>query len=145
MPTTSQWYAQSGGNLIASLWVPRQMGVVLLKDTYVPNIDTHLRYSDVVGQEIAAGGGYTTGGKEILGRATSYDALANEYNLLGSDLTWGPNATFSCRYGAVYEMATADKWLWAILDFATLQNINNGVFQIDWAAGLLSVLAGPPV
>ena len=145
MATTSQWYAQSGGNLIASLWVPRQMGVVLLKDTYVPNIDTHMRYSDVSPQEVAAGGTYVAGGKEIQGRSVSYDAAANEYNLLGSDLSWGPGATFATRHGAVYEMATADKWLWALLDFGQLINVNNGVFQIDWAAGLLSVQAGPPV
>ena len=144
MATTSQWFAQSGGNLIASLWVPRQMGVALLKDTYVPNIDTHMRYSDVSPQEVA-GAGYIAGGKEILGRSTAYDAAANEYNLLGNDLAWGPGATFQTRYGAVYEMATADKWLWALLDFGVLINLNNGVFQIDWAAGLLSVQAGPPV
>jgi hypothetical protein len=144
MATTSQWFAQSGGNLIASLWVPRQMGVVLLKDTYIPNIDTHMRYSDVSAQEVT-GTLYDMGGKEIAGRSTSYDAAVNEYNFLGNDLAWGPGATFSTRYGAVYEMATADKWLWALLDFGVLVNVNNGVFQIDWAAGLLSVQAGPPV
>jgi hypothetical protein len=140
----AQWYAQSGGNLIASLWVPRQMGVVLLKDTYVPNRDTHMRYSDVSAEE-AAGAGYTAGGKEITGRSVAYDAAADEWNLLGNDLSWGPGATFATRYAAIYEMATADKWLWALLDHGVLQNINNGVFQIDWAAGLLSVQAGPPV
>lgn len=145
MPTTSVWYAQSGGNLIASLWVPRQIGVVLLKDTYVPNVDTHLRYSDVVTHECPATGTYVAGGKEILGRSVSYDSAANEYNLLGNDLAWGPGATIATRYGAVYEMATSDKWLWALLDFGALINVNNGVFQIDWAAGLLSVQAGPPV
>lgn len=140
----AQWYAQSGGNLIASLWVPRQMGVVLLKDTYVPNIDTHLRYSDVVANE-AAGTGYTAGGLQIGGRSTSYDAAANEYNLLGNDLTWGPGATFSCRYGAIYEMVTTDKWLWALLDFEADIPVSNGIFQIDWVAGLLTVAVGPPV
>lgn len=144
MATTSQWYAQSGGNLIASLWVPRQMGVVLLGAAYTPNIDTHMRYSDVSGSEVT-GTGYVAGGAQISGRSVSYDAAANEYNLLGNDLSWGPGATFSTRYGAVYEMTSTDKWLWALLDFGVLINVNNGVFQIDWAAGLLSVQAGPPV
>ena len=144
MATTSQWFAQSGGNLIASLWVPRQMGVALLGSGYTPNIDTHLRYSDVVAQEIA-GAGYVAGGSQIAGRSTSYDAAANEYNLLGNDLSWGPGATFAVRYGVVYEMTSTDKWLWALLDFGAVINVNNGVFLIDWAAGLLSVQAGPPV
>ena len=144
MPTTSQWYAQSGGNLIASLWGPRQMGVALLGATYTPNVDTHLRYSDVVGSEIT-GTLYVAGGAQISVRSVSYDAAANEYNLLGNDLSWGPGATFSARYGAIYEMLTTDKWLWGLLDFGALINVNNGVFQIDWAAGLLSVQAGAPV
>jgi hypothetical protein len=145
MATTSQWYAQSGGNLIASLWVPRQMGVILMKDTFIPNIDTQLRYTDVSTEEVAAGGLYVTGGQQIGGRSTSYNALANEYDLLGNDLSWGPGATFSARYGIIYEMVTADKWLWALLDFGALISVANGVFQIDWAAGLLSVQAGAPV
>ena len=137
MPTTSSGSRQSGGNLIASLWVPRQMGVALLKDTYTPNIDTHLRYSDVSAQEVRGRGLH--GGRARRSRAapTAYDAAANEYNLLGNDLSWGPGATFATRYGVVYEMATADKWLWALLDFGALINVTNGVFQIDWAAGLL--------
>jgi hypothetical protein len=142
--TTSQWYAQSGGNLIASLWVPRQMGVALLTSVYTPNIDTDMRYSDVVARE-CVGAGYTAGGSQISGRATSYDAALNEYNLLGNDLAWGPGATFTTRYGVVYEMTGTDKWLWALLDFGADINVNNGVFQIDWAAGLLSIQAGPPV
>jgi len=144
MPTTSQWYPQSGGNLIASLWVPRQMGVALLADTYVPNLDSHMRYSDIVASEVA-GTLYVAGGKEITGRAISYDSALNEYNLQGNDLSWGPGATFAARYGAVYEMATADKFLWALLDFGALISVSNGVFQIDWATNLLSVQAGPPV
>ena len=91
------------------------------------------------------GTGYVAGGSQIAGRSVSYDALADEYNLLGNDLSWGPGATFSVRYGAIYEMTSVDKWLWALLDFGALINVNNGVFLIDWAAGLLSVKAGPPV
>lgn len=144
MATTSQWYPQSGGNLIASLWVPRQMGVALLTNAYTPNVDTDLRYADVVAREVA-GAGYTAGGSQISGRAISYDTALNEYNLLGNDLSWGPGATFTTRYGVVYEMTGTDKWLWALLDFGADINVNNGVFQIDWAAGLLSIQAGPPV
>jgi hypothetical protein len=145
MATTSQWFAQSGGNLIASLWVPRQMGVALMKDTYVPNVDSHLRWADISAHELVAGGLYIAGGQQIASRSISYDSAANEYNLLGNDLVWGPGATFSPRYGVIYEMTGADKWLWGLLDFGALIVVSNGVFQIDWAAGLLSVQAGPPV
>lgn len=139
MATTSQWYGQSGGGLIARLWTGQQMGVALLSASYSPNLDSHMRYSDLAITEIPAGGGYTVGGQQITNRTTSYDAAADEYNLLGDDLTWGPGATLTTRFGVIYEMTTVDKYLWALLDFGTLIAVQNGVFTIDWAQGLLSV------
>jgi hypothetical protein len=145
MATTSQWFAQAGGNLIARLWVPQQMNVMLLTPAFVPNIDTQLRYADVAAQELAAAGGYLTGGKEILNRSISYDALANEYNMIGDDVVWGPGATFSTRYGIIYEQSTADKYLWGLLDFGQQFDVANGYFSVDFAAAALAVAAGPPV
>ena len=145
MAATSQWYGQAATGLIARMWVPTQMGVILMVPSFTPNIDTQLRYSDVSGSELAAGGGYTVGGKQITTRSVSYDASADEYNLLGDDLSWGPGATFTASFGIVYEMTTTDKWLWALLNFGGPIDVANGVFQIDWTAGLLSIQAGPPV
>jgi hypothetical protein len=145
MAATSQWYGQAATGLIARMWVPTQMGVILMVPSFVVNIDSQLRYSDISANELASGGGYTVGGKQITGRSTSYDAAADEYNLLGDDLTWGPGATFTTGKGVIYEMTTTDKWLWAILDFGGPIDVANGVFQIDWTAGLLSVVTGPPV
>jgi hypothetical protein len=145
MATTSVWYGQSGGALIARLWVAQQMGVALLGAGYTPNLDSHMRYSDVSAQEIASGGGYTSGGQQITNRTAPYDASADETNMLGDDLTWGPGATINTRYGALYEMTTVDKYLWALLDFGTLISISNGVFTIDWSSGLLSVQSAGPV
>jgi hypothetical protein len=145
MATTSQWYAQAGGLLIARYWVPQDMKVALLKPTYTPDVDAHLRYSDIVGQELVAGGGYTVGGKSLTGKSIAYDSAANEYNLLAADLSWGPGATLQTRYGAVYEGDTTDKFLWATLDFGALQDIANGTFLLDWATNLLAIAAGPPV
>jgi len=145
MATTSQWFGQSGGGIITRLWASQLMGVALLGSGYVPNLDSHLRYSDVSGSEIASGGGYTTGGQVISNRTTSYDPSADEFNMLGDDLTWGPGATFNTRYGVIYETNTTDKYLWALLDFGSLVVISNGMFTIDWSAGLLSVQAAGPV
>lgn len=145
MATTAQWFAQAGGNLIARLWVPQDMKVALMKDTFVPNIDVQLRFADVVAQEVAAGGGYAAGGKSLAGKSVAYDAAANEYNLLAGDLSWGPGATFATRYGVVYEDGTTDEFLWALLDFGALQDISNGTFLLDWGTNLLAVAAGPPV
>lgn len=145
MATTAQWFAQSGSNLIAKLWVPQTMNVMLMKNTYVPNIDTQLRYSDVSLQELATLGGYTIGGKTILNRSTSYDALNNEFNMLGDDVSWGPGASFTTRYGIVYEQSTVDKFLWELLDFGQDFTVTNGFFAVDFTSAIVSVAAGPPV
>jgi len=144
MPTLAQWFAQSGGLLIARLWTPQQMGVILMRPTYVPNIDTQLRYADVSAQELAAGGLYAVGGKEIMNRSVAYDATNDEYNLLGDDVAWGPGAAFTTRYGIVYEMATTDKFLWELLDFGADITVS-GYFTVDFLAGILSVKAAAPV
>ena len=145
MATSAKWFGQSGGNLIARLWVPQQMGIILMKNTYVPNLDTQLRYSDVSAQELAAAGGYTLGGKEILSRSVSYNAAADEYDMLGDDVTWGPGVTFTTRYGIVYEMATTDKFLWELLDFGADFAVSAGYFAVDFVAGVLAVRAAAAV
>lgn len=145
MATTAQWYPQSGGNLIARLWVPQQMGVVLLGASYPAALDTDLRYADVAAYQVPAGGGYATGGKEIMNRSASYDAAADEWTLLGDDVVWGPGASFSVRYAAVYEMATTDKYLWEFLDFGQLYTVENGYFAVDFISGVLGIKAAAPV
>lgn len=145
MPASAQWYGQSATGLIARMWVPTQMGVILMAPAFVPNIDTQLRYSDVAASELPTAGGYTVGGQQIAGRAVSYDASADEYTLNGNDMSWGPGATFTAGYGIIYEMISTDKWLWGLLNFGGPVAISNGVFQIDWTAGILSIAAGPPV
>jgi hypothetical protein len=145
MAATSQWYGMSATGLIARMWQPTLMGVILMVPSFVPNIDSQQRYSDVTTNELATGGGYTKGGAVIQNRNVSYDTAADEYSLLGDDLSWGPGATFSTGYGIIYETNTTDKWLWALLNFGGQIDVANGVFQIDWTAGLLSIAAGPPV
>jgi hypothetical protein len=145
MATSSQWFPQSGGYLIARLWTTQDMRVMLMKNTYSPALDTHLRYADVSAQELATGGGYTVEGKALTGKSVSYDAANDEYNLLAADLSWGPGATFQTRYGIIYENGTTDEFLWALLDFGALQDIQNGTFLLDWATNLLAIAAGPPV
>jgi len=145
MAPSAQWYGQAATGLIANKWVGQQMGVALMGTSFVPNIDTQQHYSDISASELAAGGGYTVGGQQIAGRDVSWDNVADEYLLLGNDLTWGPGATFTTRYGVIYEMATVDKWLWALLDFGASVVVSNSVFQIDWTAGILGIQAGPPV
>src|SRR5262245_41497598 len=133
MAKSAQWFAQAGGLLISRLWVPQDMKVALMKPTYVPDVDANLRWADVSAQEIAAGGGYTAGGKSLTGKSTSYDAAANEMNLVAADLSWGPGFTATMAFAVVYEEGTTDKFLWGLLDLGGTQTISNGTFLLDWA------------
>lgn len=144
MAATSQWFGQSAGGLIANLWTANALSVMLMKSTYSPNIDTQLVYSDVSAQELAAGGGYTVGGQALASKTKTYTAATDTWDLDAADLTWGPGATFTTRYGIIYDNS-GTKPLWALLDFGADQPISNGIFVIDWTSGLLQIVVGPPV
>ena len=125
------WYIASGGGLIATMWMANPITVALLKPTYVPNPDTHKLWSDIAAQELAAGGGYTAGGKALTGKAQNYDSAGDRTNLLANDLTWTA-ATFQTAYAAVYDNSGA-KPLWSLVDFEGIKDVAGGVFTIDWA------------
>lgn len=85
--------------------------LALVTDTYTPNFNTHDQYADIT-NEIAAGGGYTTGGNNLdtptwatSGGAVTYDT---------ADEAW-TSATFSSVRGGVgYDNTlTGDPLLWA--------------------------------
>ena len=146
MPVTSRWQPQSGGLLIARLWVPQTMNVMLMTPAYVPDPDNDLRYADVAADEVPNGGGYVTGGKTITSRTTFYDALTDEYDMRGDDVQWGPGATITARYAFIYEQSTVDKYLWSFIDFETTRVITAGVLLLDWpASGILAVQAAAAV
>jgi len=143
----AEWFAQSGSLLVGRQWVANQMGVALLLATPgpPPNVNTSLRWADVSANEVPATGGYTAGGQEILSRSYSYDSSDYELTLAGNDVSWGPGATISARYGVVYEMATTDKYLWLFLDFGNLISVTTGVFTVDWISGVASIQSAGPV
>jgi hypothetical protein len=146
---SAQWYGRSAANLIAAQWVTNSMGVMLMKPTFSASVDidnaSQMKYADVSAQEVASGGGYTTGGQAIANRTTSYNTSTDTFSLLGDDLSWGPGATFDTAYGIIYEMTGTNKWLWALLNFAGTVSISSGIFQIDWASVLLDVQVGAAV
>jgi|SRR5215831_7267887 len=145
MATTAQWYGQAPGLIMSARWLAQDLRAILMKNTYVPDTDNHLRYTDISAQELAAGGGYTVGGKSFTAKAASYDAAANEMNLQGADISWGPGATFTVRYAVIYEADTTDKFLWGLVDFGADQPVASGTFTLDWATNILAVSQGPAV
>lgn len=109
--------------------------------TYVPNQDTHKDHADIT-NEVAAGGGYTTGG-EVLGSKTNLPTL-NVYALDAADTQWTA-ATFTARRDVIYDDTPAvsgDKPLCRWEDFGQDEVVSSGTFTIQHnAAGFVTLTA----
>ncbi len=142
MPVTAQWYGQSlsgqyGATAARRLdWAGDTIKVALLTSSYTPNQDTHVFYSDLT-NEVASGGGYTTGGATLSGKSVSYDATSHEARLLAANTTW-TSSTITARYAAVYKDtgtgSTSPLMGW--VDFGGNVSTSSGTFEIDWDATL---------
>src|ERR1041385_3398305 len=82
-------------------WVTDTIRMTLHTATYTPNRDTHVFASDLT-NEVAAGGGYSTGGVVLATKSVSYDATTHQTRLICADPSWA-SATFICRYAAVWK------------------------------------------
>lgn len=117
---------------------------LLVTDTYNPNFDTHAFRSDVT-NEIAAGGGYTTGGNtltttEVVVGSPSVGVLKYDHD----DVQWSSSTiTAAMALIGYFNVGTAGTdMLVYLLDFVTsvttssgllLVQINsNGVFNADY-------------
>lgn len=73
--------------------------LALIANTYTPNYPTHGTFSDVSANEVAAGNGYTSGGKALTGLSV------NSLRFDADNLTFaGLTKTF--RYGCLYALGT---------------------------------------
>jgi len=135
------WYGQSGGNLIKTLWLANPIKVALMKPTFVPDRDNQLVWTDVAAQEIAVVAPYVAGGALLANKLAPYDPSNDRTNLQADDTNWGPNFTIDSAFAVVYDSSGA-KPLWSLVDFEATRSVVNGTFTIDWAAiGLLYVQA----
>src|SRR4051794_28823003 len=108
MAITALWY---GNGLLGQYsstaarrvdWDADTIKCALVTSSYTPNQDTDDFWNDVNTNEVASGGGYTTGGVALVTSAPVYDAASNTLRLDAADATW-TSATFTCRYAVVYK------------------------------------------
>lgn len=90
--------------------------------------------------EVAAGGGYTAGGKVLTGAAVTVDA--GTAILSFDDPSWA-NATITARGAMIYNASKGNKAV-AVLDFGANITSTNGTFLVDLpaataTAGLLRI------
>ena len=119
------------------VWGTDTIKLALVTSAYTPDQGNDEFWSDVVAHEIAAGGGYTTGGYTLTGDAKAYDATTREDRFDANDLNGGaltPASPF--RYGIIYKDTgvAATSPLLAYINFGADQDPGGLPFAIQWPA-----------
>lgn len=110
--------------------------MALLSDAYTPSASAHEYYSNVSGSEIS-GTGYVAGGASLV--STVWSETSGTVKFDATDSSW-TTATFTGRYGVIYDDTAANKDLVCLLDFGGNKSVSNGTFTIQYnAAGILTL------
>lgn len=108
--------------------------VALATTAYVPSPNTDAAYSDISPFEVAAGNGYTPGGRLLPGTTWTQSGAASIF--AGFPVAW-PGATFAARYAIVIRHLTSLPSANRLLCYVDLTGGGNVVatgpaFQINW-------------
>ena len=106
-------------------------GIILVTSAYTMNPDTHSKRSDVT-NEVANGGGYTTGGKTLTGVTLTQNNTNDRADWDANDPSW-PTSTITARGAVIFKSrggaASADE-LVVYLDFGSDIVSTNGTFSV---------------
>jgi hypothetical protein len=125
------FFAASAEGLLGNLWLANPMKIMLMKPTFVPNIDTQKLYADISANEVASGGGYTTGGATLVNKTAAYNAASDRTDFYADDPVWGPGATFDAGFAVIYDNS-GTKPLWSLVDFEGTKSVAAGTFTLDF-------------
>ena len=118
------------------IWGTDTFYVLLTTSSYTPDKKTHTKRSDVT-NEVAAGGGYTTGGQAVTPTVTN-DTANDRTDITFADVTWG-SSTITARGCVIYKhrggASSADE-LVAYCDFGSNISTTAGTFTLDFTGPL---------
>jgi hypothetical protein len=114
--------------------------LLLVTSTYVPNIDTHTKRSDITNEVVGAG--YTAGGVTLANKTVTVNNTTDKAVFDADDITI-PNATITARGGVLYKSrggaTTADELI-GYLDFVADVVSTGGNFAITFDAnGIITI------
>lgn len=118
--------------------------VLLVTDSYTPDIDAHEDLADInaiAGAEIANGNGYLTGGQTLANVDVDVDLTNDRAFFTADDVTWA-TATITARGAIIYKdtgVAATSKLI-CYKDFGSNKTASGGDFTIAWdATGILRI------
>jgi hypothetical protein len=127
-------------------WLSDTIKVMLCTSTYTPDQDTHVFKSSVT-NEVASGGGYTTGGATLGSKTLDYTSGTNVIKFDAADVVWS-SSTITARYAVIYDdtpATDATKPLLGFVDFGADASTSNGAFTITWdATGIFKFTVSTP-
>jgi hypothetical protein len=98
---------------------------------------THNTWSQVSANELSTGGGYTSPGQDLAGKAVT-QAATTDWD--GTDSQW-TSATFSAYHAVLYDDSLAGDDLICSIDFGGEQQVTGGTFTIQWNGSGIITLA----
>ncbi len=109
--------------------------VMLLADTYTPD-PAHAVLADVSAHEIS-GVGYVAGGAPLPN--PTWSRSGGTVTFSADEVTW-PGATFTARYGVIYDDSAPNKDLLFLADFGANKTVSSATFTLQWnAAGVFRI------
>lgn len=112
------------------------INVALMGSGHSSSVATNSIWTDVSANELAASGGYSTGGAVLAGKAVT-EAATTKWD--ATDIAW-TSATFTAYYAVLYD-ATATSNLICSFDFGGAQAVASGTFTIVWHTDGIITLA----
>ena len=108
--------------------------MALVNDTYAPDFNAHDFYADLT-NEIANGGGYTTGGQAFTSTEITLSGGTLTWDF--ADVSWTSSTIASAMAGVCYTVVSgsATDQLILLLDFVTAVSTTAGTLLVTIAAG----------
>ena len=138
MAVTAAWYGKAALHLAAGDidYDANTIKVALLTSAYTFNQDTHETYADIVGNEVAAGNGYTARGAALASKSITYDAATNRARLFAANTAWTPGAgqTLTAAKAVIYKDTGTNttSYLLGYVDFGATISAIGAPFTISW-------------
>jgi hypothetical protein len=110
---------------------------VILVTGHTPNIDTHVSYSDVSGDE-ESGSGYTAGGETLANQAVLQENSTDRASFDADDVTWTALNVGTPSHAIAYDSTHVSDYLIAYWEVTTASN--GGDYTLQWHANGILLL-----